>query len=99
MGSAGMVGRATRHGRRFDGLRRLSRIGGTSSDATLATGPIPATIASLTAGTTQQIVWTYTAGTTLGTVNFTSSVSSDQISTGTDNSNNVAITPFRPTAP
>jgi len=66
-------------------------VGGTSSDATLATGPIPTSVSTLTGGATQAFVWTYTAGTTLGTLTFTGNATSSQANSSTTSSSAISI--------
>jgi len=66
-------------------------VGGTSSDASLSTGPTPASVSSLASGATQQFTWTYTAGTTLGTVNFTGNGVGTEASSTSTSSGNVTI--------
>ena len=66
-------------------------IGGTSTDASIATGPTPASVSSLTASSTQQFVWTYTAGSTLGTVNFSGNATGTEASSSSTTSSDVTI--------
>lgn len=56
-------------------------LGGSSGDATLASGPTPAS-ANIIGGGNQVYTWTYTAGATLGSVNFTGNVSGTDANTG-----------------
>ena len=66
-------------------------IGGTSSDASLSTGPTPGSVSSLSAGSSQNFVWTYTSGTTLGTINFTGNASATQSSSTSSSSNDITL--------
>jgi outer membrane protein assembly factor BamB len=66
-------------------------VGGSSSDAIYATGPVPANVASLGAAAQQSFTWTYTAGSTLGTVNFTGNAVATQTQSASSSSNNVTI--------
>jgi len=66
-------------------------VGGTSSDASLTTGPVPTSAASLGATTTQDFTWTYTAGTTLGTVTFAGYATSNQTQSTSTTSNAVTL--------
>jgi outer membrane protein assembly factor BamB len=59
-------------------------LGGTSGQANLLTGPAPSG-ANISAGASQDFVWTYQAGTTAGTVNFTGNA------TGTDANSGVEV--------
>ncbi|MFH2137115.1 MAG: DUF2341 domain-containing protein [Candidatus Omnitrophota bacterium] len=45
-------------------------VGGSSTDAIYVSGPVPANAASLASGTSQNFIWTYTAGSTAGTIIF-----------------------------
>ncbi|MFH1459663.1 MAG: PQQ-binding-like beta-propeller repeat protein [Candidatus Omnitrophota bacterium] len=59
-------------------------VGGSSSDAIYVSGPVPANVSSLISGATQNFVWTYTAGTTLGTVTFSGNAQgTEAVSTAT----------------
>lgn len=66
-------------------------VGGSSTDALYTSGPIPANIATLASGASQQFSWTYTAGSTLGIVNFTGNVSATEISSSASASNDITI--------
>ncbi|MBU1087073.1 MAG: PQQ-binding-like beta-propeller repeat protein [Candidatus Omnitrophica bacterium] len=66
-------------------------VGGTSSDAIYATGPTPANVSSLAAGAEQQFIWTYTAGSTLGTINFTGNANSTETASSATASSDITI--------
>ncbi|MCP4650974.1 MAG: PQQ-binding-like beta-propeller repeat protein [PVC group bacterium] len=66
-------------------------VGGTSSDAVYATGPVPANVASLASGASQNFTWTYTAGTTLGTVNFSGNAVGTEASSTSNSSSDITI--------
>ena len=66
-------------------------VGGTSSDAIYVSGPDPTSISSLAPGITQDFSWTYTAGSTLGTVNFTGNATGTQTSSDSTTSGDVTI--------
>ncbi|MFH1062907.1 MAG: PQQ-binding-like beta-propeller repeat protein [Candidatus Omnitrophota bacterium] len=66
-------------------------VGGSSSDALYATGPIPASIATLGSGATQQFSWTYNAGSTLGIVNFTGHANATETASAASASSDIRI--------
>ncbi|MBU1044156.1 MAG: DUF2341 domain-containing protein [Candidatus Omnitrophica bacterium] len=66
-------------------------VGGTSSDAIYATGPTPANVSTLAAGAAQQFSWTYTAGSTLGSINFTGNANSTEIGSSATASSDITI--------
>ncbi len=66
-------------------------IGGSSSDAIYASGPTPASAATLAPGEAQQFSWTYTAGSTLGLVNFIGNAVSTQAASSSSSSNDITI--------
>ncbi|MFH1538388.1 MAG: PQQ-binding-like beta-propeller repeat protein [bacterium] len=75
-------------------------LGGTST-ANYVSGPTPAS-ASIPGGGNQQYTWTYTAGTSNGTVNFTGKASGTDANSGSpvsssnNTSNTIIITPLTP---
>ncbi|RKY42480.1 MAG: hypothetical protein DRP80_06775, partial [Candidatus Omnitrophota bacterium] len=66
-------------------------VGGTSSDAIYVSGPTPPSVSSLGSGQSQEFSWSYTAGTTLGTVNFTGYADGQQADSSSTTSNDVII--------